>query len=111
MAAAVTAAEITVAAMAAAVTAAEITVVAMAAAVTAAEITVAATAAQTLNLIILTLINLPEPMDGKIEVMETLLKTLNMKVEEVGGKEAFQIRVMYLIKIINNPFLQAYKLI
>jgi hypothetical protein len=70
-----------------------------------------ATAVETLILIILTLINLLEQMGGKIEVMETLLKIQNMRVEEAGEKEASQIRVTHLMKIINNPFLQVQKLI
>ena len=53
---------------------------------TAAAITVVAIEVATvvviLNLILLTPINLPEQKVGKIEVMETLLKTLNMKVVE-----------------------------
>ena len=69
------------------------------------EATAVAMAVEILNLIILIRINLPEQKVGKIEVMETLLKTLNMKVVEVEEKEEFQIRVMYQVRIINNPFL------
>ena len=55
-----------------------------------------------LNLILLIIINPLEQKVGKIEVMETLLKMLNMKVVEVGEKEEFQIRVIYQMRKINN---------
>ena len=42
---------------------------------------------------------------GKIEVMETLQKTLNMKVGEVGEKEEFPMRIKYQTRRTNNPFL------
>ena len=51
--------------------------------------TMAATVVAILNLMLLLVINLLEQMVGKIEVMEILLKTLNLKVEEVGEKEEF----------------------
>ena len=60
------------------------------------------------NLMPLTLIKLPEQKAGKIEVMETLLKTLNMKVVEVGEKEEFLMRVILQTTKINNPFLRAF---
>ena len=43
---------------------------------------------------ILIVIRLLEQKDGKIEVMEILLKTLNLKVEEVGEKEEFPVMVI-----------------
>jgi len=60
-----------------------------------------------LNLIALTLINLQGQMDGKTEVMEILLKMLNMKVAGAGEKGEFQMRAMPQMKQISNPFLQA----
>ena len=65
-----------------------------------------ATAVGIRNLIILIPINPLEQKVGKIEVLETLLKTLNMKVVEAGEKEEFQIRVIHHMRTINNPFLQ-----
>ena len=56
--------------------------------------------------ILLLRINLLGQKVGKIEVMEILLKTQNMKVVEVGEKEEYQMRVMYQMRRINNPFLQ-----
>ena len=50
---------------------------------------VAATAAAIMDLIVLTLINLPEQKDGKTEVMEILLKILNMKMVGAGEKGEF----------------------
>ena len=55
--------------------------------------------------VIMNLINLPEQRDGKIEVMGTPLKTLNMKVVEAGEEEEFQVRVTYQMRRISNPFL------
>ena len=55
--------------------------------------------------VIMNLKNLPEQRDGKIEVMGTLLKTLNMKVVEAGEEEEFQMRVTYQMRRISNPFL------
>jgi hypothetical protein len=46
------------------------------------------------NLIILIPINLQVQKVGKIEVMETLLRILNMKVAEVGEKGASQMVIM-----------------
>jgi hypothetical protein len=63
-----------------------------------------------LNLILLIRTNRQEQMVGKIEVMEILLKTLNMKVVEVEEREAFQTRIMYKVRRVNIPFLQVWKL-
>ena len=65
-----------------------------------------ATVVEILNLTLLIQINLLEQKVGKIEVMETLLKILNMKVAEVGEKEGLQMRIIYQMMRINNPFLQ-----
>jgi len=46
-----------------------------------------------LNLTVLIIINLPEQKVGKIEVMEILLRILNMKSVGVGEKEVLQMRV------------------
>ena len=59
----------------------------------------------TLKLILLTRINPQEQKAGKIEVMETHLKALNLKVGEAEEKEEFQMRVIYQTKRINIPFL------
>ena len=72
---------------------------------------VAATAAAIMDLIALTLINLLEQKVGKIEVMEILLKTLNMKVVGAGEKGECLMREMLQMRQINNPFLQALWLI
>jgi hypothetical protein len=66
---------------------------------------IAVVMAAILNLIILTITNLPERKVGKIEVMETLLITLNMKVVGAGEKGEFPMRQMYQTKKISNPFL------
>ena len=58
-----------------------------------------------LNLITLIQTNLQGQKVGKIEVMEILLKTPNMKVVGVGEKEEFPIKVMLLTKKTSNPFL------
>ena len=59
------------------------------------EVIAAATAVVILNLTIApTLINLLEQKVGKIEVMENLLKTQNMKVGEAEEKGEFLMRVM-----------------
>jgi len=64
-----------------------------------------------MDLIVLTLINPLEQKVGKIEVMAMLQKIPNMKVAEVEEKEEFQMRAKYQMRIIiNNPFLQAWKL-
>ena len=68
-------------------------VVAMAAGIMAVDMVVAM-AAGILNLIALTQINLLVQMVGKIEVMEILLKTLNMKVVEAEEKGEFQMRTI-----------------
>ena len=49
-----------------------------------------------------TQINLLELKDGKIEVMEILLKIPNMKVEGLEEKEGFPIMMLLLMKIVNN---------
>ena len=82
-----------------------IAVVATVAVATVVVITAVAMAAVILHLITLTPINLPEQKVGKTEVMETLLKTQNMKVGGVGEKGAFLMRVKPPMKKINNPFL------
>ena len=51
------------------------------------EVTAAATAVAILDLVALSLINPLVQKVGKIEVMEILLKTLNMKMVGVGEKE------------------------
>ena len=58
-----------------------------------------------LNLILLIPTNPLAQRGGKIEVMETLLKTPNMKVVEADEKEEFQMKVIYQTSKINNPFL------
>ncbi len=63
------------------------------------------TAAAILNLIPLIPINLLVQKVGKIEVMGTLLRILNMKVAGVGEKGEFQMEVMLLMMKISNPFL------
>ena len=66
---------------------------------------VAAMAAVILKLILLTIIKLPEQKVGKIEAMEIPQKTQNSKVAEAGGKEEFQMRVIFQMKRINNSYL------
>jgi amino acid transporter len=61
--------------------------------------------------IVLTLINLLEQKVGKTEVMEILLKTLNMKVVGAGEKGAYLMIAMLQMKQISNPFFQALSLI
>jgi len=58
-----------------------------------------------LNLIPPTLINLPEQKVGKIEVMEILLKILNMKVAGAGEKGECPMKAMLQMRQISNPFL------
>jgi hypothetical protein len=65
----------------------------------------AVTAAAILNLILLIPINPLVQKVGKIEVMGTLLRILNMKVAGVGEKGEFQMEVMLLMMKISNPFL------
>jgi hypothetical protein len=55
---------------------------------------VVATAMLILNPIHLIQINLLELKDGKIEAMETLLKTQILKVEEAEEREAFPARIV-----------------
>ncbi len=69
--------------------------------------TVAVVTVGSLKLILLTPTNHLVQTVGRIEVMETLLKILNMKAEEAGEKEVFLMMVMPQIKKISNPFLQA----
>ena len=68
----------------------------------------AATDQVILNLILIAT-NPLEQKDGKIEAKEILLKTLNLKVEEVGEKEAFLVRVIPQIIQISIQFLVANK--
>ena len=68
---------------------------------------VARVVAVTLDLIVLTLINLLEQKVGKTEAMEILLKTLNMKVVEAEEKGEFLIRVMSQMRKTSNPVLSA----
>ena len=70
-------------------------------------ITAAAMVVITLDLIVRILINLLAQKVGKIEVMEILLKTLNMKMVEAGEKGECLMRVMLQTRQISNPFLQA----
>ena len=79
--------------------------------VTVAAMEVAATAVVILGLIALTLIKLLEQKVGKTEVMEILLKTLNMKMVGVGEKGEYLMRVMLQKRQISTPFLQALTLI
>ena len=60
----------------------------------------------TLHLILHIPINLLEQKGGKIEVMVTLLKMMNMKVAGLGEKGVFQTRVVPQMRIISNPFFQ-----
>ena len=89
-----------------------VVIIMAATAVVAVVIIMAATAVATtvviLNLIPTTPINLLEQMVGKIEVMETLLKTLNMKVVGVGEKGEFRMIVILQSRKISNPFLLAF---
>jgi hypothetical protein len=71
----------------------------------------AATVVVILNLILHTQKNPLVQRAGKIEVTETLLKTLIMKAEEVGEKEGVPMRIISQMTKISNPFLQAMKLI
>ena len=57
------------------------------------------------DLIALTLINPLGQKVGKIEAMEIPQKTQNSKVAEAGGKEEFQMRVIFQMKRINNSYL------
>ena len=69
------------------------------------EVIMVAMAAVILKLILLTIIKLPEQKVGKIEAMEIPQKTQNSKVAEAGGKEEFQMRVIFQMKRINNSYL------
>jgi len=63
-----------------------------------------------LHQIPLTLINLQEQQVGKIEVMEILLKMLNMKVGGAGEKGEFLMITIPQARQISNPFLQVSSL-
>ena len=88
-------------------------VVAMAVAMVAAMVVIIVAATVVIMVVVTpnqTLLIQINPLDqkvGKIEVMETLLKILNMKVAEAEEKEEFQMRTMCQIMIISNPSLQA----
>ena len=73
-------------------------------AITVAEVMAVAMAVEITNLILLIQTNLQEQKVGKIEVMEILLKILNMRMVEAGEKEEFQMRMIYQMRGINNPF-------
>jgi len=64
-----------------------------------------------MDLIALALIKLLEQKVGKTEVMEILLKILNMKVVGAGEKGEFLMIVMIQTRQIRNPFLQVMSLI
>jgi len=64
-----------------------------------------------MDLITLTLINLPGQKVGKTEVMEILLKILNMKMAGAEEKGESPMRAMLQMRQINNPFLQVLSLI
>ena len=95
------------------------TAVAAMVAAMAAAIEVAATAAATaaaimvaiaMAIIALTLIILLEQKVGKIEAMEILLITLNMKMVGAGEKGECPMRVILQMRQIRNPFLQVLSL-
>ena len=67
--------------------------------------TVAVTVAVILKPIALILINLLAQMVGKTEVMEILLKILNMKAVGAGEKGESPMRAMLQTRQIRNPFL------
>ena len=98
--------EAMVAAMEVVITAAVI-VAAMEVVITAAVMVAAMEVVVILNQIPLTPINLPEQKGGKTEVIQTLLKTMNMKVAGAGEKGEFPMKAMLQAKKISNPFLQA----
>jgi len=64
-----------------------------------------------LDLVALSLINPLAQKVGKTEVMEILLKTLNMKMVGAGEKGECPMRAMLQMRQISNPFLQALSLI
>ena len=92
-----------VAVMAVVTAAVVVTAVAVMAVVTAAVVVTAA--AVILNQMQHMLINHLEQKAGKIGVMETLLKTLNLKIAEVEEKEVLLAILKFLKKVISNPFL------
>ena len=75
------------------------------------EIMAAKEVAATAEVIALTLINPLEQKGGKTEVMEILLKILNMKMVGAGEKGEFPTRAMLQTRQISNPFLQVLALI
>ena len=81
-------------------------VVTMAVMVVTMEVTMAAMVDILNQTLLLIRINPPDLKAGKIEVMETLLKTLNMKVAEAGEKGDFRMRTMSQMIKISNPSLQ-----
>ena len=68
---------------------------------------VVATVVAILNQTILITINPLVQKVGKIEVMVTLPKTLNMKVVEFVENEEFQAKVTFQTMRASSPFLQA----
>ena len=66
-----------------------------------------ATVAVVMDLILLIVIGPLVQKVGKIEVMETLLKILNMKVAEVEEKGVYLMKVMIQKGIISNLILLA----
>jgi flagellar biosynthesis protein FlhB len=111
---AVTAVAIIAAATVVAVTAVAIIAAAMVVAVTVVAIRAAVTVvteAVILDLTALTLINPLVQKVGKTEVMEILLKTLNMKMVGAGEKGECLTRVTLQTRQISNPSLQALLLI
>ena len=83
---------------------AAVTEEAMAEVITMAAVTEEAMAEVIPNLRLPILIDLLVQKVGKIEVMVTLLKTLNTKVVEVGEKEVFLMKVKSQMSKISNPF-------
>ena len=94
-----------------AVMAAAVMAVVVMAVMAAAVMAVAVMAVVIMDLITLTLINPLGQKVGKIEVMEILLITLNMKMVGAEEKEEYQMRAMPQTRQISNPFLQALSLI
>ena len=84
----------------------EVTMAAMAVAMAVEEIMVAMAAEVITNLTLLTPINHLVQKVGKIEVMETHLKILNMKVAEAEEKGEFLMKVIHQMRLISNPSLQ-----
>ncbi len=97
---------IAVAAMVAAMAVVVIAVAAMVAAMVVVVIAAVVIAVVILNLIAHILINPQAQQVGKIEVMEILLKTLNMKQVEAGERGECPVRAMLQTRLIKNPFLE-----